>query len=874
MENDHSSQKMMNARNVRKIQVLFGISTIYTCLWWAGIFSNQFYALAIFCDSMFQISFYLEMTSPNSAQLLLATFLGSIPGIILVYIPSYFMIAICVHFMVIHFGFDELNWKYMPHLFASNTLGWIISLTCYFIPNLNFEGDLEVQLLKLLIDEKSFTYQVLLGFGINYLLLLVLGINKYMESQIREKYEAKLQQVNTELESANVQLQKSNKELQEALQEKENFILRFSHEIRNPLNSLLGNVELCYENAVKKELKTMLQDAKVSGEILLQLLNNVLDAAKVSVGRLELSVSTQSIREFLEKVWVICSEIIRKKRLYGCLSVNVNVPDMLEFDHHRVIQILINTISNATKFTDAGHVKLFVDFIEGSEIKVEDMRPKYFVLSSDGLYDTFGQEEINENPRAIFENLTLQTKKFQLDQDAFLKYAQKDIQVPVSKKRELLKNHEYIYEPSEVDSSQRFPDFPWQPKEGYIRLEIVDSGCGISEKDIQNVFGKFKQVSETDSKRQIGTGLGLWITKEIVELMKGKIELYSKAGEGSALVIMVKSQSSCSPSKQLQSQGNVQAQERQVPQILENLKIDVAKPHRVLIVEDIPYNQEVNKKLLEKCGIEDIAIASNGKEALEMYLASGPGYFDLVLMDIDMPIMDGKTSVRLIRQEETNRNWVPARIVFLTAYSESKTQQELLDKNGEYRANGFYSKPASLVAIQQILQGNSGMQKQSLNSSSDMIISNKQMASTPENVDDRQKLLKDYICSQQYILVVDDDFFNLELLNKMLKLCCKYSILEAHNGEEAIRLYEENWRNIQVIFMDCEMPILDGVEATRRILWKHQQKAMFLKKSLRIIGLTGHVGREHKQKCLEAGMEDVIEKPIRIERLSALLKEN
>ena len=642
---------------------------------------------------------------------MLAIHFGYIPGVVMLFVPEYFIVAICAHFMCLNLGFDEISWKHIPYLFGSNAVSWVIGVACHQF--LGLGNGQEFKLFTQLLGEKSFLLQILIGFAINHLAFAVIAINKYMESRLRQKYELKLQQLNKELESANAQLQQSNSELQESLREKENFILRFSHEIRNPLNSLLGNVELCYENAADQESRTMLKDAKISGEILLQLLNNVLDAAKVSAGRLELSVNTQSIREFLEKVWVVCSEIIRKKRLYGCLSVNVNVPDMLEFDHHRVIQILINTISNAAKFTDAGYVKLFVDFIEGSEIKMEDMRPKYFALQSDGQYDTWGEEEINENPTEVFESLTLHLKKFQLDQDSFLKHAQKEIQIPALKNRGTAKDSR---------SWARFPTVPSHSREGYIRLEIVDSGCGISEKDIQNVFSKFNQVNGVKSKRQIGTGLGLWITKEIVELMKGKIELYSKAGEGSALVIMFKSHSVCSPSKQLQSQDEDQVREQQIQQpkstVEENLSLQ-----RVLVAEDILYNQEINRKFLQKCGITDITTVSNGKEALDVYLAMGQDYFDLVLMDIDMPVMDGKTAVELIRQEESRRNWPPVKIVFLTAYSESKTQQELLDKRGKYKANGFYSKPASLSTIQQILKGIPGLHL-SLKSSNDIPSSN------------------------------------------------------------------------------------------------------------------------------------------------------
>ena len=111
----------------------------------------------------------------------------------------------------------------------------------------------------------------------------------------------------------------------------------------------------------------MLKDAKVSGEML-QLLNSILDTAKLSARRLEVSRGYHKLREFLERAWVICAEIIRKKDLYGRLSVNIDVPDILEYDGHRMMQILINLISNAAKFTEQREVKMYVDFVECDHI--------------------------------------------------------------------------------------------------------------------------------------------------------------------------------------------------------------------------------------------------------------------------------------------------------------------------------------------------------------------------------------------------------------------------------------------------------------------------------------------------------------------------
>lgn len=174
--------------------------------------------------------------------------------------------------------------------------------------------------------------------------------------------------------------------------------------------------------------------------------------------------------------------------------------------------------------------------------------------------------------------------------------------------------------------------------------------------------------------------------------MGGKIDA---PNQGTALVVMIKSKVSpqtinSSAPKHLTAVNPIQHGSDAI--------------QRVLIVEDIPFNQEIHQKLLNKCNVQEIVIANNGQEALDIDTMKKPQYFDLILMDIDMPVLDGKTTTKKIRQFERERGWIPTSIVFLTAYSEAKTQSKLLNPNGEYRANGFLSKLVSLEAIQRTLR--------------------------------------------------------------------------------------------------------------------------------------------------------------------------
>ena len=140
-----------------------------------------------------------------------------------------------------------------------------------------------------------------IAFSLVFLPMIGYDINRVNALRDR-RYEKELLQLNKKLEEANKKLTTTNEDLKLALEEKENFILRFSHEIRNPLNSLLGNIDLLSETVQEEKSIDMLHDAKVCGEILLQLLNNILDTAKVASHQLEVSYCVLSIREFMERV--------------------------------------------------------------------------------------------------------------------------------------------------------------------------------------------------------------------------------------------------------------------------------------------------------------------------------------------------------------------------------------------------------------------------------------------------------------------------------------------------------------------------------------------------------------------------------------------
>jgi signal transduction histidine kinase/AmiR/NasT family two-component response regulator len=187
-------------------------------------------------------------------------------------------------------------------------------------------------------------------------------------------------------------------------------------------------------------------------------------------------------------------------------------------------------------------------------------------------------------------------------------------------------------------------------RDGLLKLTVTDTGIGMSSETSQRLFGRFEQGDASTTRRFGGTGLGLAISRDLAELMGGAIAVRSAPGKGSTFTVRL-------PLKRL-SDG------RAAPvQASELSDVALAAPRRILVAEDNATNQLVLKTLLNQFGLEPV-IVTNGREAVEEWRS---GEWDLVLMDVQMPEMDGPTAVGLIRREEASRGLPRTPIVALTA---------------------------------------------------------------------------------------------------------------------------------------------------------------------------------------------------------------
>lgn len=432
--------------------------------------------------------------------------------------------------------------------------------------------------------------RALLGEAVTYENIFELkdGTNRYLEIKYTPFIEeGKLTGVIilshdiTERKLSEVNLLKAKEEAEIANRLKSEFLANMSHEIRTPMNAILGFAEILKDKVGSDPVvRDYLSGIQRSGKNLINLINDILDLAKIEAGKLDIVYSPVNLFSVIQDVKQIFSLQTMQKKLDFEITIDAEMPKSLLIDELRLRQVLFNLIGNAVKFTERGGIAVRV-----------------------------------------------------------------------------------VHIPKGGDSSSID-----------LIIEIEDTGIGIPEYELDSIFAPFIQKSGQDVMRFGGSGLGLSITKNLVEMMGGTISVESELGVGSKFSVCIKD-------LEISSMAH---NGKEADLELANI---VFEKSRILLVEDIESNRKVVTGFLEKFNFI-IVQAENGKIALD-YLEKNS--FDLILMDMQMPELDGRSACKIIKKEERYKH-IP--IIILTATTIKENADEILTF-----ANGYLCKPISKLEL-------------------------------------------------------------------------------------------------------------------------------------------------------------------------------
>lgn len=430
------------------------------------------------------------------------------------------------------------------------------------------------------------------------------------------QFSSLLRKVNTltdNLSKVNNQLNDQNLKLQGNLEMKDVFIYTFSHELKNALNGLLGNLGLAYDTAKNPQVLQYLTSAKVCGEILKNFIHNILDSGKLENGNLEVSPERKDVMNFMQGVWAICGRIIQNKRLQGFLEIEKNVPRFLDLDEQRVIQIILNLVSNAVKFTEKGYVRLRIswqtiststprlDYLPELETKqIRSNNQAAFVTEEEGenahAWDIQEFQDFQEGRPSKKEShhlVTERPKKFIAGTQCYQ-----------------LNSSKWHWNYDEVLSSKLT-----EGSKGILKIQVMDSGCGMTHEEQGKLFRKFSQVSSVQDQRKVGTGLGLWICKELANRLNGDIKIRSVAGLGSVFELIL--QTRVAPVREKSRVRRVLSLDSCSSRKF-SCELKPKNAMKVLIADDDSFNIDIMKNYLNKFGIKYIC-AHDGEEAVSLF---------------------------------------------------------------------------------------------------------------------------------------------------------------------------------------------------------------------------------------------------------------
>ncbi len=355
-----------------------------------------------------------------------------------------------------------------------------------------------------------------------------------------------------------------------------------------------------------------------------------------------------------------------------------------------------------------------------------------------------------------------------------------------------------------------------------LKVTVRDTGIGIPEDKKESIFEIFTQADTSTTRKYGGTGLGLSIAKAFVEKMEGEIWVESEEGKGSEFIFTL---------KLAQAKPIIEAE-------IEPISVESLKGKRVVIVDDNHHAGEISKEYCMTAKMDVLFIAHSAQEALS-FLASERTLPDLVISDIMMPEMDGYEFIEKIREDEKLRD-----LKVIATTSDAVPGQSIHAKMKGF--DGYLAKPIIRRELVNVIRAVFGDKRKE------------------ETHIITRHLAEEVLFKGLRALVAEDNPVNMKLAEALLS---KYGLIidKATNGKEAVEKLRAN-NSYDVILMDIQMPEMNGIEATEIIRNE-------INKEIPIIALTAGVLREDRDQAIAAGMNDFVEKPIKLDRLKEILRQ-
>ncbi|HBB32101.1 MAG TPA: hypothetical protein DDZ80_05310 [Cyanobacteria bacterium UBA8803] len=369
-----------------------------------------------------------------------------------------------------------------------------------------------------------------------------------------------------------------------------------------------------------------------------------------------------------------------------------------------------------------------------------------------------------------------------------------------------------------------------------MRFAVRDTGIGIAPEEQHKLFQAFSQVDASTTRKHGGTGLGLAICKQLVEMMDGDIGVDSQLGFGSTFWFTA-------TFTKVAAEATAEAIERVASSIPTSPESLTGK--RVLVVDDRPINRKIVQHQLAAKGME-VDEADNGIIALNALQAAAEAGkpYDVALLDMKMPKIDGSTLGRLILSEP---DWAQTKLVLMTSMHAGDSAQPLLK-------SGFADYLVKPVKESQLLQS---LLKVLGSEVSGSAIANESLGKEGANAEKHNS-------SSLKILLVEDTPINLKLVRHQVQLL-GHQAESAENGQEALDKLAKN--DYDIVLMDCQMPVLDGYQATRALRTREG-----VDRHTVVIGMTAYAMQGDREKCLAAGMDDYLSKPVMVKNLAPVLE--